>query len=117
MKKVFFIITLAALAVVAVVWQVATGGQPNPELDSFAQCLTDKGVAMYGAKWCLHCQNQKKAFGKSFRLIKYLECPDNIELCLAKDIQGYPTWIINDKKYEGEQSLASLSQISDCPLL
>ena len=114
MKKIYFLIALAALAVIAVAWQVASSQKSSPALDSFAQCLADKGAVMYGAKWCSHCQNQKKLFGKSFRLITYVECPDNIELCLSKDIQNYPTWIINNKKYEGEQSLSRLGEASGC---
>lgn len=117
MKKVYFLIFLTALVVVVIAWRIATSQKPNPALDGFAQCLTGKGVTMYGAKWCSHCQNQKKEFGQSFRLVKYVECPDNIDLCLSKGIQGYPTWIIGDKKYEGERDLEELSEISGCALL
>ena len=62
--------------------------------DAFAKCLTDKGWTMYGAVWCPHCQDQKKAFGDSFKYIKYVECPDNIQLCTDKGVNGYPTWIV-----------------------
>ncbi|MEI6296996.1 MAG: hypothetical protein WCO84_05110 [bacterium] len=61
-------------------------------LDEFAGCLASKNVVMYGAVWCSHCQNQKKLFGDSFRLVKYVECPDNIKLCTDKGVTGYPTW-------------------------
>lgn len=65
--------------------------------DSFAKCLTDKGVKMYGAYWCSHCQNQKKAFGDSFKYINYIECADpnikgQLEVCQKEKIEGYPTW-------------------------
>ena len=62
--------------------------------DSFAKCLTVKGFSMYGAEWCPHCKDQKALFGDSFKYINYVECPQNTNLCLAKGIQGYPTWII-----------------------
>ena len=61
--------------------------------DAFAKCLTAKGFVMYGAVWCSHCTAQKALFGDSFKNIKYVECPDNINLCLTKGVQGYPTWI------------------------
>jgi hypothetical protein len=32
---------------------VSTAGK----YDNFAKCLTEKGVEMYGASWCSHCQN------------------------------------------------------------
>ena len=90
---------------------------PSRALDSFASCLADKKVTMYGAEWCPHCQNQKKLFGDSFRLVPYVECPDNPSLCLAKGINGYPTWIFPDgSSVAGEQSLKALSEKSTCPL-
>jgi hypothetical protein len=65
--------------------------------DAFAKCLTAKGLTMYGAVWCPHCQDQKALFGDSFKYIKYVECPDNTQLCIDKNIQGYPTWIMETK--------------------
>lgn len=87
-------------------------------LDGFASCLAEKQITMYGAEWCPHCQSQKKLFGDSFRLVPYVECPDNIQFCLAKGIEGYPTWIFPDgQKLVGEQRLEKLSEISGCSLL
>lgn len=62
--------------------------------NAFAKCLTDKGWVMYGAAWCSHCKTQKELFGSSFQYIKYVECPDNTQLCLDKGVNGFPTWII-----------------------
>src|SRR5512143_3304835 len=45
------------------------------QYDGFAQCLKDRGVRMYGAWWCPHCQEQKEKFGEaSFKLAPYVEC-------------------------------------------
>src|SRR3989338_7504677 len=71
--------------------------RPAP-LDGFAQCLGEKGATFYGAFWCPHCQNQKKLFGRSERLLPYVECstPDGqgqTMECREKEIQSYPTWI------------------------
>ncbi|MEK7525507.1 MAG: thioredoxin domain-containing protein, partial [Patescibacteria group bacterium] len=72
---------------------------------------------MYGAEWCAHCQNQKKEFGDSFRLVSYVECPQNTQTCLEKGISGYPTWILADgQKLVGEQELEKLSQKTGCAL-
>ena len=86
-------------------------------LDDFARCLKDKGAVMYGAEWCPHCQNEKKAFGDSFKFISYVECPKEPDTCIQKQIQGYPTWIFADgRRFEGEQGLYKLSSISGCQL-
>ena len=91
--------------------------EASAALDPFAQCLARKGVIMYGADWCPHCQNEKKAFGSAFRFIPYVECPDDPKKCLAAGISGYPTWIFADgKKLEGEQGITKLAEESGCPL-
>ena len=91
----------------------------NPEtssLDTFAQCLAEKGAVMYGAEWCPHCQNEKKAFGKAFQFVPYVECPEDPQKCILAGIQGYPTWVFPDgRKFEGEQGIEKLSQVSGCP--
>lgn len=85
--------------------------------DGFAQCLTEKGLVMYGAEWCPHCQNEKKNFGNAVKFITYVECPNNIQLCTEKGVQGYPTWIdATGAKHEGEQGLEGLAKISGCEL-
>jgi hypothetical protein len=90
-------------------------------INSLAQCLTQKGVVMYGAFWCPHCQEQKKLFGDDFQLIKYQECDakgpnGNPQICIRQGITGYPTWQIpGQEDLVGEQSLAKLAEASNCP--
>lgn len=87
------------------------------DLDSFAQCLAQSGAVMYGADWCPHCQNEKKAFGDAWKFISYIECPDNPQKCLDLGIKGYPTWIWPDgKRFEGEQGITKLAKESGCEL-
>lgn len=101
---------------------VATSNESGGPLDSFAQCLKDKGVKFYGAFWCPHCQAQKKLFGPSARLLPYIECstPDangQTDICKEQKIEGYPTWEFADGTREsGEVSLAELSEKSSCSL-
>lgn len=86
-------------------------------LDGFAMCLTDKGVKMYGADWCPHCQNQKKAFGSSFKFIDYTRCEldGNKQKCENSGIKGYPTWVFSSgERIEGEASFYDLSNKSGC---
>lgn len=122
-KLSFIIFGIGVAAITAVV--LLYPQQPkNGNLDAFARCLADKGITMYGADWCSHCQNEKKAFGDSFRLVPYVECPDNPQKCLAAGVNGYPTWIfpasptdrLGENKLEGEQGLEKLSLLSGCVL-
>lgn len=116
MNNKYIILLGVGIAAVAIVGWLHSRQQTSGALDEFAQCLVAQGAVMYGAEWCPHCQNEKEAFGNSFRFIPYVECPAEPKTCIAKNITGYPTWIIKDKLYEGEQGLQKLSLISGCAL-
>ena len=125
MKKIY-----KQLLILLLILNVLVGGvalivkrQSRPDtLDAFASCLKDKGVIFYGAFWCPHCQSQKALFGRSSRLLPYVECsnPDGQSqnaLCTEKGIQSYPTWEFADGTREiGEIPLARLAEKSSCTL-
>ena len=92
------------------------------KLDGFAQCLSERGAVFYGAYWCPHCQKQKQLFGRSAKLLPYVECstPDGngqLPVCIEKEIKGYPTWIFADgSREDGEVPLAKLAEKTTCEL-
>jgi thiol-disulfide isomerase/thioredoxin len=110
---------LAATAII--VLGVQSYSQPG-KYDQFAQCLTDKGAKFYGAFWCPHCQAQKRLFGKSAKLLPYVECstPDGkgkLAVCKDNGVEGYPTWEFADgTRKTGEVPLAELAITTSCPL-
>lgn len=80
-----------------------------------AKFMTEKGMILYGAYWCPHCQDQKKLFGDAFQYVDYVECDaqgpnPNPDECTARGIEGYPTWIYQGTKYSGLQSLSTLAK-------
>ena len=116
MKYFFGFVTIVIL-VSSIYYLVSKKPQSEKNYDEFAQCLAEKKLTMYGADWCSHCQNEKKAFGSSFKYVPYIECTQQTKLCLDKGIEGYPTWIdATGQKYTGEQGLLNLSKISSCSL-
>lgn len=91
--------------------------QKATALDGFAQCLSEKGAVMYGAYWCPHCQNEKRAFGDAFKYITYVECTEDPKACTDAGVKGYPTWKFPDgTKLEGEQGITKLSKATGCAL-
>ncbi|GAB5360211.1 hypothetical protein AAMO2058_000608200 [Amorphochlora amoebiformis] len=96
---------------------------PEVESSSSAEALQlgrelrELGAVFFGAYWCSHCANQKRALGKeAFQMIRYVECAkdgfnSNRKLCNEKDISGYPTWEIAGDLYPGEMSLDELRDI------
>jgi glutaredoxin len=98
-----------------------TPSVPASAMDTFAQCLKDKGATFYGASGCPHCQNQKKLLSDS-KNMPYVECatPDGkgqMQICTDNKIEGYPTWVFADSsRQSGELSLEVLSQKTGCTL-
>ncbi len=116
-KIIFGLLVLAMVLVLAFKFVIKRPGANAGALDGFAQCLAQKGATMYGAYWCPHCLNEKKAFGDSFRFVPYVECSAESKKCLDAGVKKYPTWIFTDGgKFEGEQGIEKLSQESGCPL-
>ena len=111
---------LIALMVIAVV-VFATSLPEEKNYDEFAQCLTDKGLKMYGSVYCGHCNAQKRMFGSSWEYIDNAECTSQYggqtEECVEAGIRAYPTWVLPDgTQLLGEQSFEKLSELSGCPL-
>ena len=125
MKNNAVLIVGGILAVVFLLWIVksnSTSVTSEGELDGFAQCLTDKGATFYGAFWCPHCLAQKALFGRSIKLVNYIECStpdgkDQLQICKDKEIKSYPTWIFADgSNLTGEVPLKDLADKTSCAM-
>jgi len=120
-KQLIILIIVGVLVVGGIGLWIYSASQPG-KYDTFAQCLKDKGAVFYGAFWCPHCQNQKAMFGKSAKLLPYVECStadgrSQLQICKDKNIEGYPTWEFADGSREsGEVSLSRLSEKTGCQL-
>jgi len=84
--------------------------------EKLAKYLKEKGMILYGAYWCPHCKEQKELFGDAAQYLDYVECDAkgegaNPDECVARGIEGYPTWIYEGKQYSGTQSLEKLAEI------
>lgn len=88
----------------------------NTTLDAFAQCLTEKGIVMYGTDTCPACKSQKALFGSSFQYVNYTNCLDNYDFCVGKGISSIPSWDINGQFSVGVQTIQQLSELSGCSL-
>jgi hypothetical protein len=92
--------------------------------DAFARCLGDRGVKMYGAWWCPHCQEQKEKFAASFEYAPYVECGVKGDLkgqnpvCKDDGIKHFPTWQFppTGERVERVLSLEELSDRTGCSL-
>ncbi|MEK7170293.1 MAG: hypothetical protein AAB767_03335 [Patescibacteria group bacterium] len=123
MKKEHAIVGFITLMVILGLGFISYREENTPgEFDEFAQCLKNKGATFYGAFWCSHCQSQKELFGRSAKLLPYVECSNpngqgQLQVCTDKKITGYPTWEFADgSRLDGEVPLAKLAEKTQCLL-
>ena len=109
----YFVVLGIALVILLIwlFWPQAVVSQ-----NSFGQCLTDKGVVMYGSDQCSYCLDQKAMFGEDFVNVNYLNCDFNQLECKEKGISFYPVWSRDNEILVGVQSLQILSEFSGCEL-
>ncbi len=123
------ILAVVMVAIIAISGVLAYKGEgagniktPAGKYDEFAKCLKDKGAVFYGAFWCSHCNNQKKAFGSAAEFLPYVECstPDKrgqFQVCIDAKIEGYPTWVFPDgSRQAGEVPFETLASKTGCAL-
>jgi len=110
------------LVVIALIGAAVYYSMQPGKLDAFTTCLEEQGATFYGAFWCPHCNDQKRVFGRSQKLLPYVECstPDRQNQtpeCAEAGITGYPTWEFADgERATGPQTLATLAERTGCEL-
>ncbi|NUM25406.1 MAG: hypothetical protein HUU49_02145 [Candidatus Buchananbacteria bacterium] len=113
-------IGVIVLVIILFVVLIINNNRPG-ELDSFARCISDSGAKFYGAFWCSACNSQKDLFGRSERLLPYVECSSSngqsqTIVCQQAKIESYPTWEFNGQRQVGVMSLQALSEKTGCQL-
>ena len=99
--------------------QLIVTSESSIESIKFAKYLKDKGVIKYSAYWCPNCLNQSELFGKqAYKELQVVECANDglnskTQLCIDKQIKGFPTWEINGKLFLGVLSLKELSRLTE----
>lgn len=87
-------------------------------LASLSKSLTDKGAVLYCSFQSSDCVAQKDLFKDAVKYINYVECDASglnadADGCVGQGVESYPTWIYQEKKYVGVQTLADLAKIID----
>jgi uncharacterized membrane protein len=124
--QMIWVLVIAGLHLVPLIFfNIPAPSEPLPDpkrLDSFAKCLTEAGVTMYGTDDCTWCSRQKELFGESFALLDYINCQQHELKCEEKKLEGMPSWIQQAtdgselKRHAGVLTLRELEQFSGCQL-
>ena len=97
--------------------ELTVTSESTRESIELAKYLKDNGVVKYSAYWCPNCLNQGELFGKqAYRELNVVECArdgknSQTQLCIDKNIKGFPTWEINGNLILGVLSLKELSNL------
>tara|TARA_Y100000766_G_C18642638_1_gene476326 strand:- start:139 stop:528 length:390 start_codon:yes stop_codon:yes gene_type:complete len=92
--------------------------ESTKESIELAKYLNVNGVVKYSAYWCPNCLNQSELFGRqAYEELNVVECArdgknSQTQLCIDKNIEGFPSWEINGKIILGVQTLEELSRLT-----
>ena len=92
--------------------------ESTKESIEFAKYLSENGVVKYSAYWCPNCLDQSELFGKqAYKELNVVECArdgknSQTQLCIDKNIQGFPSWEINGKIIIGVKTLKELYKLT-----
>ncbi|MDE1848984.1 MAG: hypothetical protein KGH55_03050 [Nanoarchaeota archaeon] len=78
-----------------------------------ARCIGQHS-AIYVQLGCSHCADQEAMFGGSWKYMNSTDCYYNPQECNLAGIQYTPTWIINNTRYVGVQSVDELKNLTGC---
>jgi uncharacterized membrane protein len=99
---IFGVVILAAFLI------TSKGEETSNEI---AKCIGENSV-LYTQLGCHACETQKNLFGESYQYLNLVDCFYEGEKC--SNIEYTPTWIINNEKYVGIQSIEELKELTGC---
>jgi hypothetical protein len=76
-------------------------------------CIASKSE-IYISRTCSACAYQKSILGDYVGYFNMTDCMTDTQECSEKGITHVPSWIINNTKYEGAQSIDKLKELTGC---
>lgn len=88
--------------------------QPKKDIEeNLAKCIGENSE-LYVQLGCHACEIQKQYFGEDKKYLNIIDCWKNREKCIKENISATPTWIIENNKYIGVQSIDKLKELTNC---
>ncbi len=119
MTKKIIIVLIISLLIFLIYWLKTTKEKEFNGINSgFIQCLSKKGVIIYGTRTCPACSYLAESLGGYESIDKiFIDCAQNNEKC-SKEMQTsfVPEIQINGILYEGDIVPESLAEETGCKL-
>ena len=113
MKKDTLILVIIVVIVIAIIIGInyvkGNGNYSNETM----QCIADNSILIV-SKTCSHCENQRSILGDSEPLFNIIFIDEQPEVMDQYDLRAVPTWIINNEKITGVQSVEKLKELTGC---
>jgi len=113
MKKDTLILVIIVVIVIAIILGINYVKGNGNYSDETMQCIADNSILIV-SKTCSHCINQKNILGDSLDLFELIYIDENPEVLEQYDVKVVPTWIINNEKITGVQSIEELKELTGC---
>ncbi|MFH1365568.1 MAG: hypothetical protein ABIH28_03220 [archaeon] len=111
---------LATITIVVGIISLATyiliKDNPTPLVNAEEAKCIGQNSELYVQTGCSACRIQEEMFGENVKYINVIDCflTQNRQLCIEKNIEAFPTWIINREKYKGIQEIEVLKSLTNC---
>ena len=110
------LVIIIILLIVATVFFVINifSTKPQSNLDyNTTKCIGNNSI-LIALKGCKHCHTQIEILGDNKDNFNIIYCEENNQFCVDNQIVSVPTWIINDEKIVGIQTLDKLKALTNC---
>jgi len=91
----------------------APASPPATDTAKLLSCIASRAV-LYGTTWNSDTADARQLFARSDIELEFVACDKDAELCKAKGIVGYPTWVVNDDVYPGRMTVDALRNAAGC---
>jgi len=104
-------ITTIIILIIIVISIIIINSKGNGVSKETATCIGENSE-LYTQFGCHACQIQEEMFGKNYQYLNVIDCWYERDKCF--DVQSTPTWVINNQKYTGVQSVKKLKELTGC---
>ena len=105
------LITITLIVAIIILSIIIINSRSNGVPKETAICIGEN-AKLYTQFGCHACEIQENLFGESYQYLDVVDCFFQMTECSV--ITHTPTWIINEKKYIGAQSIEKLKELTGC---
>jgi len=106
----YLVLGIIVISIILIILSLKGNGNPDEEL---AKCIGENSK-LYAQLGCGACEAQEELFGENYQYLNTIDCAYERQECLEKEITGTPTWIINNEKHKGVQTINELKELTGC---